>query len=77
MAAIGHPIVGDPTYGRMTTARSGVLREGTRKTVQDFHRQALHAYVLGFRHPNSQKPVRWEAEIPSDMKELIQVLEGN
>ncbi len=77
MAAIGHPVVGDPTYGRMTAARSSVLGEGTRKAVQDFRRQALHAYLLGFEHPGSHVPVRWEAEIPSDMKALIQVLEGN
>jgi 23S rRNA pseudouridine1911/1915/1917 synthase len=77
MAAIGHPVVGDPTYSRMTMARSSVLSEGTRKVVQDFHRQALHAYLLGFKHPGSQAPVHWEAEIPKDMKELIQVLEGN
>lgn len=77
MAAIGHPVVGDPTYSRMTMARSNVLSEGTRKAVQDFHRQALHAYLLGFKHPRSDMPVRWEAEIPKDMKELMQVLEGN
>jgi 23S rRNA pseudouridine1911/1915/1917 synthase len=77
MAAIGHPVVGDPTYGRMTSARSSVLGEGTRKAVQDFHRQALHAYLLGFRHPGSSATVRWEAEIPSDMKRLLRVLEGN
>jgi 23S rRNA pseudouridine1911/1915/1917 synthase len=77
MAAIGHPVMGDPTYGRMTAARSSVLSAGTTAAVRDFHRQALHAYLLGFRHPGSHAPVRWEAEIPSDMKALIQVLEGN
>ena len=77
MAAIGHPVVGDPTYGRMTAVRSSVLSEGTRTAVHDFHRQALHAYLLGFQHPRGQTPVRWETEIPSDMKDLIQVLEGN
>ena len=77
MAAIGHPVVGDPTYGRMTAARTSVLSAGTRKAVHDFHRQALHAYLLGFKHPGSHAPVRWEAELPSDMKALIRVLEGN
>src|SRR5215813_11269498 len=77
MAAIGHPVVGDPVYGRMTEARSRVLGEGTSAAIRGFHRQALHAYLLGFRHPGSVAPVRWEAEIPSDMKALLQVLEGN
>jgi len=77
MAAIGHPVVGDPVYGRMTDARSRVLSDGTREAIRGFHRQALHAYLLGFKHPTGGKPVRWEAEISSDMKALIQVLEGN
>ncbi|MCI0431959.1 MAG: RluA family pseudouridine synthase, partial [Rhodospirillales bacterium] len=67
MAAIGHPVVGDQTYGRMTAVRSSVLSEGTRMAVQHFHRQALHAYLLGFKHPHSLTLVRWDAEMPNDM----------
>ena len=77
MAAIGHPIVGDPTYGRMTSTRSGVLGEGTREAVQAFNRQALHAVVLGFPHPTSLKPIRWEIGLPNDMNELVHFLESN
>jgi len=77
MAAIGHPVVGDPTYGRMSAARLGVLSDGTKRLLQDFHRQALHAYLLGFEHPTTQAPVKWEAEIPCDMNALVRVLEGN
>jgi hypothetical protein len=39
-----------------------------------FHRQALHAQRLGLVHPDSGKPVQWEAPIPEDMRELIERL---
>jgi 23S rRNA pseudouridine1911/1915/1917 synthase len=77
MAAIGHPVLGDPVYGRMTAARSAVFAGRNREAGPGFRRQALHAYLLGFEHPGSHARARWEAEIPGDMKQLIQVLEGN
>jgi 23S rRNA pseudouridine1911/1915/1917 synthase len=77
MAAIRHPVMGDPVYGRMTEARSRVLSDGTITAIQRFHRQALHAYLLGFKHPSNATLVRWEAEMPSDMKALLRDLEGN
>jgi 23S rRNA pseudouridine1911/1915/1917 synthase len=77
MAAIGHPVVGDPTYGRKTAGRSDVLDSGNRAAILGFRRQALHAYLLGFRHPRSLQSMRWEADLPSDMKALIRLLEGD
>jgi 23S rRNA pseudouridine1911/1915/1917 synthase len=77
MAAIGHPLIGDPTYGRMTAARSAVLGRRNQEIVQGFRRQGLHAYLLGFRHPRSLQSMRWEAELPNDMKALVDFLEGN
>jgi 23S rRNA pseudouridine1911/1915/1917 synthase len=77
MAAIGHPLLGDPTYGRMTAARSDVLTRRNQEAVHGFRRQGLHAYLLGFRHPRSLEPMRWEADLPNDMKVLMDFLEGN
>ncbi len=77
MAAIGHPLLGDPTYGRMTAARSAVLNRRNQEAVEGFGRQGLHAYLLGFRHPRSLEPMRWEADLANDMKVLIDFLEGN
>jgi 23S rRNA pseudouridine1911/1915/1917 synthase len=77
MAAIGHPLVGDPTYGRMTAARSAVLGRRNHEVVEGFRRQGLHAYLLGFRHPRSRQSMRWEADLPNDMKALVDFLEGN
>ena len=36
-----------------------------------FARQALHAHRLGFRHPDTDRPVSFEAPLPADMIELI------
>jgi 23S rRNA pseudouridine1911/1915/1917 synthase len=77
MAAIGHPLLGDPTYGRMTAARSDVLTRRNQEAVHGFRRQGLHAYLLGFRHPRSLEPMRWEADLPNDMKVLMDFLAGN
>jgi 23S rRNA pseudouridine1911/1915/1917 synthase len=77
MAAIGHPVLGDPVYGRMTEARSAVFAGRNREAGPGFRRQALHAYLLGFRHPRSLTPMRWEVDLPNDMKALIDFLEGN
>ena len=74
MRSIGHPIVGDPTYGGRAAPRDG-QREGKRGTAQPaaiaFPRQALHAARLGLVHPVSGATCEWRSELPRDMRELI------
>ena len=62
LAHIKHPVVGDPAYGR-----SGVLK---------FPRQALHACALQFRHPRSEKIMKFTLELPKDMAGLLKQLRG-
>ncbi|MFD2612830.1 RluA family pseudouridine synthase [Paenibacillus gansuensis] len=57
MKFIGHPIVGDPMYGR----NKGITMNG----------QALHAALLGFVHPRSGEYLEFEAPIPGDMAEVL------
>jgi 23S rRNA pseudouridine1911/1915/1917 synthase len=64
LAAIGHPLVGDPAYGGRRAA----------KNVPAFHRQALHAARLGLVHPRTQQPQHWEAPLPDDMAQLLLAL---
>ncbi len=64
-ASIGHPLIGDTTYGRVKTGLGGVLKR------LKFHRQALHAADLGFIHPETGEKVAFSAKIPDDMQELI------
>jgi 23S rRNA pseudouridine1911/1915/1917 synthase len=68
MASIGHPLVGDPVYGRSGRAHSKILKE------LQFHRQALHAAELGFTHPVSKHRLSFASPMPADMQELFDAL---
>lgn len=71
MAHIGHPVIGDPEYGAAFKTKANRLPDGLRTQVLAFERQALHAYMLGFTHPATQEPMRFEAPPPADMQALI------
>jgi 23S rRNA pseudouridine1911/1915/1917 synthase len=68
MTSIGHPLLGDPVYGRTRTVHRDVLNQ------LDFKRQALHAAVLGFIHPVSKENLSFKSAVPSDMQELFRAL---
>lgn len=65
MASIGHPLVGDPVYGRSGKAHGKLLKE------LGFHRQALHAAELGFTHPVTKHGLSFTSPMPPDMQELM------
>ncbi len=75
MAASGHPLLGDPLYGRAGATRARRLPETAQAALEALGRQALHARTLGFRHPVSGEALRFESEIPLDIKRLIESLE--
>jgi 23S rRNA pseudouridine1911/1915/1917 synthase len=75
LASIGHPVVGDPTYGKITSARFGVLGEAAQAAVRHLNRQALHAFLLGFDHPRTGAHIRWSIGLPGDINQLIHSLE--
>ncbi len=60
MASIGHPLLGDPVYGK-------------RKEYQQFG-QVLHAKVFGFIHPTTGEYMEFEAPLPPYFTRLLQVL---
>jgi 23S rRNA pseudouridine1911/1915/1917 synthase len=68
MASIGHPLVGDPVYGRTRKAHRELLKS------LGFHRQALHAAHLGFVHPITKGRLSFDSDLPSDMQELFSAL---
>jgi 23S rRNA pseudouridine1911/1915/1917 synthase len=75
---LGHPLIGDPSYGR---ARQAPRPKTPAETLAfaaaaDFSRQALHAYVLGFQHPTLHKTMRFESPWPSDFAVLVEALRG-
>ena len=70
MASVGHPLIGDRTYGAGFATKISLLPEPARTIAADFPRQALHAWLLGFEHPETGETMRFESELPLDMAEL-------
>jgi 23S rRNA pseudouridine1911/1915/1917 synthase len=75
---IGHPIVGDPVYGGGGSRRiSGPGQQGARAIERVTPRQALHAAMLGFRHPMTGSDMVLTSEWPRDLSAtLVQAAEG-
>ena len=69
MASLGHPLIGDPVYGRTKPVHKSIL-----ETI-GFHRQALHAARLGFIHPVNSNALAFDSEMPADMQELFSRLD--
>ena len=65
MAALGHPLLGDPTYGH---SHKGLTRSPLARQLSWFQRQALHAWVLGFTHPVTGEPLTFESAPPADFE---------
>lgn len=76
MAHAGHGLLGDPVYGGRRKLAKGSVSDAALDAVAAFDRQALHAAVLGFVHPVTGAPLRFEADIPEDMAGLITLLRG-
>jgi 23S rRNA pseudouridine1911/1915/1917 synthase len=76
MAHAGHALVGDPVYGGRRKASPSAIGEGAAEAVNAFPRQALHAAVLGFAHPDDGRELRFEAPLPEDMAALLGTLRG-
>ena len=68
MASIGHPLVGDPVYGRSGKTHGKILKE------LQFDRQALHAAELEFVHPVTKHSLSFASPMPPDMQELFNAL---
>jgi 23S rRNA pseudouridine1911/1915/1917 synthase len=68
MTSLGHPLLGDPTYGRTKSVHRELLKR------LHFERQALHAAELGFIHPVTEEALSFKSAVPSDMQELLSAL---
>ncbi len=74
MAHLGHPLLGDPTYGSGFKTKANRLSEPQREALNALDRQALHAAILGFEHPRSGEFLRFESPLPADMTSLLEAL---
>jgi len=73
LSSIGHPILGDPLYGRK--GRPGTIHDPVlRECVKRLNRQALHAQRLEFTHPRTGERVQFVSPMPRDMEEVLEWL---
>lgn len=71
LAHLGSPLYGDPTYFTNVTLPINVER-----VVKEFKHQALHAFFLSFRHPQTEELLEFTQELPNDFKDLLAAFEG-
>lgn len=62
MSFVGHPLLGDKVYGDKRVSSIRGMKIG---------RHMLHAWRLGFLHPESKEHIEFEAPMPGDMEEII------
>lgn len=77
MTHIGHPIVADRQYGGGDRLRRSELApDATNSGADDtlITRQALHAHRLAFRHPATNEPVDYTAQLPQDFTQTLDAL---
>ena len=75
MAHIGTPIIGDPLYAAGFQTKIHAAPEPIGRAVALMNRQALHAAVLRFRHPNQRKLCSFESQLPADIAHLCNAVE--
>jgi 23S rRNA pseudouridine1911/1915/1917 synthase len=75
LAHLGAPLIGDPLYGKQRAFKAeGPHAAEAEAAVRTFPRQALHAAVLGFKHPVTGYDLRFESPLPEDMESLLVIL---
>ena len=70
MAHVHYPLVGDKLYGGRAKVPKGADAQLINR-LQQFPRQALHAFKLGLVHPETDQYHKWEVDIADDMEQLI------
>lgn len=71
---IGHPVLGDETYGGRQLNAVGPARGRLKRVMSVIDRQALHAAVLGFIHPITERELMFESPLPGDMEHAMEIL---
>lgn len=74
LAHIGHPILGDATYGTGFKTKASRLGPQARAALEALGRQALHAYLLTIEHPETGDALEFRSELPGDLRRLRDAL---
>jgi 23S rRNA pseudouridine1911/1915/1917 synthase len=78
LSHIGHPVFGDPTYNGRSNAWNGLIGKKAQQAsnlLKLISRQALHAKTIGFIHPVSKEFVKFNSELPGDMKNVMKKID--
>jgi 23S rRNA pseudouridine1911/1915/1917 synthase len=70
LAHIGHPILGDETYGTGFKTKASRLPPEARAALAALGRQALHAERLNFEHPETGDVMEFQSPLPADLARL-------
>ena len=70
LSHIGHPLLGDATYGPGHKTKSALLTQPAKAALEGLGRQALHAYLLAIEHPSSGEKLEFRSELPADLRRL-------
>jgi 23S rRNA pseudouridine1911/1915/1917 synthase len=70
LASIGHPLLGDETYGPGFRTKSALLPPPAQGSLRALGRQALHAHILAIEHPTTGKNLQFRSELPPDLASL-------
>ena len=76
MSFRGYPVIGDELYGSGFSSKTRALSKEGQYVILKQRRQALHAAILGFQHPVTKEHMQFNAELPDDMRAIIQGLEN-
>jgi 23S rRNA pseudouridine1911/1915/1917 synthase len=79
LSSINHPVFGDETYGGRKIVYASQLpkiKSRIQNLLEIMPRQALHAKTLGFFHPHKKQFMRFDSELPDDMKNLLEKLKS-
>ena len=68
---LGHPLLGDPAYGRKPKSRSAQVPLDEWSGYLNFPRQALHAKEIEFIHPRTGAEMQFESTYPFDIERLV------
>jgi 23S rRNA pseudouridine1911/1915/1917 synthase len=78
LSAKGHPVLGDQTYGGQNKQIIKLNQKDQQlgmELLRLMPRQALHAKILGFIHPETDKGMWFDSEVPEDIQGVIDFLE--
>jgi len=70
LAHLGHPLLGDRTYGTGFKSKAARLPAAARAALEGLGRQALHAYLLAVKHPISGEMLEFRSELPAELGRL-------